>query len=145
MSGAAPTPVGGDGQLCGTRRKRVATAIAPIVKELIMRFIPEAEAGALRAHLDNELEGPVALDLFIEPKSAIVVPGQPECALCEETRALLEDVASLSDQITLTVHDVRTESDLARDTGVSRVPTLVLRVAARGSGARPSGPPASVL
>ena len=43
-----------------------------------------------------------------------------------------EDVASLSDQITLTVHDVRTESDLARDTGVSRVPTLVLRGAARG-------------
>jgi glutaredoxin-like protein len=97
-----------------------------------MRFIPEAEAGALRAHFHKELEGPVTLDLFIEPKSAIVVPGQPECELCEETRALLEDVASLSDQITLTVHDVRTESDLARDTGVSRVPTLVLRGAARG-------------
>jgi glutaredoxin-like protein len=97
-----------------------------------MRFIPETEAGALRAHLDKKLEGPVTLDLFIEPKSAIVVPGRPECELCEETRKLLEDVASLSDQITLTVHDVRTESDLARDTGVSRVPTLVLRGAARG-------------
>ena len=72
-----------------------------------MRFIPEAEAAALRAHLDKQLEGPVTLDLFIEPKSTIVVPGQPECELCEETRALLEDVASLSDQITLTVHDVR--------------------------------------
>ena len=65
-----------------------------------MRFIPEIEAGALRAHLDKELEGPVTLDLFIEPKSAIVVPRQPECELCEETRALLEGVASLSDQIT---------------------------------------------
>ena len=97
-----------------------------------MRFIPETEAGALRAHLDKELEGLVTLDLFIEPKSAIVVPGRSECELCEETRDLLEDVASLSDQITLTVHDVRTESDLARDTGVSRVPTLVLRGAARG-------------
>ena len=97
-----------------------------------MRFIPEAEAGALRAHLDKELEGPVTLDLFIEPKAAIVVPGQAECELCEETRALLEDVASLSDQITLTVHDVRTEFDLARDTGVRRVPTFVLRGAARG-------------
>ena len=97
-----------------------------------MRFIPEAEARALRAHLDKALEEPVTLDLFIEPKPVIVVPGQPECELCEETRALLEDVASLSDQITLRVHDVRTESDLARDTGVSRVPTLVLRGAARG-------------
>jgi hypothetical protein len=68
-----------------------------------MRFIPDSEAGALRAHLDRELAGPVTLDLFIEPKSAIVVPGQPECKLCEETHALLEGVASLSDQITLTV------------------------------------------
>jgi glutaredoxin-like protein len=97
-----------------------------------MRFIPETETEALRAHLDKELEGPVMLDLFIEPKSAILVPGRPECELCEETRDLLEDVASLSDQITLIVHDVRTESDLARETGVSRVPTLVLRGAARG-------------
>ena len=55
-----------------------------------MRFIPEAEAGALRAHLDKELEGPVTLDLFIELKSAIVVPGRPEGELCEETRDLLE-------------------------------------------------------
>ena len=87
-----------------------------------MRFIPETDAGVLRAHLDKELEGPVTLDLFIEPKSAIVVPGRPECELCEETRDLLEDVASLSDQITLTVHDVRTESALARDTGYLGIP-----------------------
>jgi glutaredoxin-like protein len=97
-----------------------------------MRFIQETEAAALRAHLDKELEGPVTLDLFIQPTSAIVVPGRPECERCEETRALLEDVASLSDQITLTVHDVRSESDLARDIDVSRVPILVLRGAARG-------------
>ena len=97
-----------------------------------MRFIPEAEAEALRTHLEKKLEGPVTLDLFIEPKSAIVVPGRPDCELCEETRDLLEDLASLSNQITLTVYDVHTESDRARDTGVSRVPTLVLRGAARG-------------
>ena len=97
-----------------------------------MRFIPEAEAEALRTHLQEELEGPVTLDLFIERKSVIVVPGRPECELCEETRALLEDVASLSNQITLVVHDVRTETDLSRETGVSHLPTLVLRGAARG-------------
>ena len=97
-----------------------------------MRFISETDAKAMRAHLDKKLEGPVTLDLFIEPKSAIVVPGRSECELCDETRALLEDVASLSDQITLTVHDTRTESDLARETGVTRVPTVVLRGAARG-------------
>lgn len=97
-----------------------------------MRFIPEAEAETLRTHFEKTLEGPVALDLFIEPKSPIVVPGRPECELCEETRALLEDVASLSNQITLTVHDARLETDLVREMGVSRVPTLVLRGAAHG-------------
>ena len=44
-----------------------------------MRFIPESEAGALRAHLDKELGGPVTLDLFVESKSAIVVPGRSGC------------------------------------------------------------------
>ena len=79
------------------------------------------------------MEGPVTLDLFIEPTPVIVVPGEPECELCEETRALLEEVTSLSDRITLNVHDVRTESDLVRQMDVSRVPTLVLRGAARGA------------
>jgi glutaredoxin-like protein len=97
-----------------------------------MHFIPETESQALRAHLEKRLAGPVTLDLYIEPSSPIVVPGRPGCELCEETRALLTDVASLSDQITLAVHDVRTESDLARAAGVTRVPTVVLRGAARG-------------
>ena len=97
-----------------------------------MRFIPETEAQALRSHLDKRLEEPVTLDLFIEPKSAIVIAGRPECELCEDTRALLEDVASLSDQITLTVHDVRTEPALSREMGVSHVPTLLVRGAAKG-------------
>ena len=98
-----------------------------------MRFIPEAEAEALGTHFEKMLEGPVTLDLFVEPTSPIVVPGRPECELCEETRALLEDVASLSNQITLTVHDARVETDVAREMGVSRVPTLVVRGAARGA------------
>lgn len=97
-----------------------------------MRFIPDTEAQALQTHLERKLQGPITLDLFIEPKSAIVVPGRVGCELCEETRDLLEDVASLSDRIALTVHDVGTESQLARDMGVTKVPTLVLRGAAKG-------------
>ena len=96
-----------------------------------MRFIAETEAEALRAHLGQRMTGPVTLDLFIERPPAIVVPGAA-CELCEETRALLEDVASLSDRITLTVHDIGAEPGLARELGVTRVPTLVLRGAARG-------------
>jgi len=45
---------------------------------------------------------------------------------------LLEDVASLSARITLKVHDVTREPDLARGMGVTQVPTMVLSGAAKG-------------
>ena len=68
-----------------------------------MRFIPETEAGALRAHLDKELEGLVTLDLFIEPKSAIVVP-RGQSANCARRRAICwRTWPRASDRITLTV------------------------------------------
>jgi glutaredoxin-like protein len=98
-----------------------------------MRLIPDTEAQALKAHLEARLDRPVMLDLFVEPRSPIVVPGRAPCELCEETRVLLEDVASLSDRIALAVHDIDAEPDLARTLGVTRVPTLVLRGAARGT------------
>lgn len=101
-------------------------------EETALRFIPETEAKALRAHLDTRLEGLVKLDLFIEPKSEIIIPGRAGCELCEETRALLEDVASLSDRITLNVHDVRTEGEVASQMGVRQVPTLIVSGAAKG-------------
>ena len=87
----------------------------------------------LRAHLDEKLEGPVTLDLFLEPIRHRRA-GRPECELCEDTRDLLEDVASLSDRITLTVHDIRTQSDLARDTAS---PCPNLRLASHRSRRRP--------
>jgi glutaredoxin-like protein len=97
-----------------------------------LRVIPEAQAEAVRAHLEQRLVAPVALDLFIEPKSVILVPSASECELCEETRALMEDVASLSDRLTLSLHDIRRDAEAARQMGVHHVPTLVLRGAAKG-------------
>jgi len=73
-----------------------------------------AEAARIVGVARLTLDFRVRLDLFIESKPAIIAPGQPGCERCEETRALLEDVASLSNQITLTVYDVRAESDLTR-------------------------------
>jgi hypothetical protein len=52
---------------------------------------------------------PVTLDLFIEPKSAVVVSGRPECEVCERDARSAGGRASLFDQITLTVHDIRTD------------------------------------
>jgi uncharacterized membrane protein YfbV (UPF0208 family) len=63
-----------------------------------MSFVPEKEAGELRAHLESRLTAPVTLDLFVRPVSGLWVPGRRECETCEDTRQLLEEVAALSDR-----------------------------------------------
>jgi glutaredoxin-like protein len=62
------------------------------------------------------------------------VPGRRECETCEATRKLLEEVAVLSDRITLRVHDVLAEPEAAAAAGLEpdQVPALVLTGAAQG-------------
>jgi glutaredoxin-like protein len=99
-----------------------------------MRFIPEKEAGELKAHLESHLTAPVTMDLFIRPVTSLWVPGRRECETCEDTRKLLEEVAALSDRITLRVHDVAAEPEAATAAGLEpdQVPALVLTGAASG-------------
>jgi len=51
---------------------------------------------------------------------------------CDETLALLEEVAALSQRLELSVHDLDRERPWAAELGVTRVPTTVLSGAARG-------------
>jgi glutaredoxin-like protein len=99
-----------------------------------MTLIPEKEAGELRAHLESQLLAPVAMDLFVRPVTGLWVPGRRECETCEDTRKLLEEVAALSDRITLRVHDVSAEPEAAVAAGLEpdQVPALVLTGAASG-------------
>lgn len=98
-----------------------------------MRVIPDTQAQALRSHLQTRLDGPVTVELFTQPTSSIIVPGRTPCELCDETEALFEDVAALSELVTLVVHDVTREGDLAREHRVTHLPTAILRGAARGT------------
>lgn len=97
-----------------------------------MPILPERDAQRLREYLSQTLTDPVTIDLFIESKSLLVVPGREPCEFCAETRQLLEEVAALSDRITVAVHDIRGETALAAETGVTHAPSLVLQGAARG-------------
>jgi len=99
-----------------------------------MKLIPEKEAGELKAHLETHLTGPVTVDLFVRPATGLWVPGRRECETCEDARALLEEVAALSDRITLRVHDVSAEPEAASAAGLEadQVPALVLTGAASG-------------
>jgi glutaredoxin-like protein len=97
-----------------------------------MPLIGQSDIEPLEKRLTRTLEGPVNVDVFIEPAPVIIVPDREPCFMCDETRQLMEEVAALSDHITLDVHDVTAEADLAREMSVEHVPTVVLRGATHG-------------
>jgi glutaredoxin-like protein len=99
-----------------------------------MTLIPEKEAGELRAYLESHLTGPVTMDLFVGPLTGLWIPGRVQCDTCEDALTLLGEVASLSDRITLRVHDVSIEPEAAAAAGLEpeEVPAVVLAGAASG-------------
>jgi alkyl hydroperoxide reductase subunit AhpF len=71
------------------------------------------------------LAGDVRLIYFTQRESPLFIPGH-ECETCKDTRALLEELATLSDKIKLEVHDFVAESETAREHGIDRIPALVM-------------------
>ena len=53
----------------------------------------------------QQLKNPVQVLLFVSQKN---------CAYCSETRQLLEEVTPLSDLLSLSIHDLEAEPDLAK-------------------------------
>lgn len=90
-------------------------------------MIPLREQEYISERFAEELEGRVKLDYFTQKPSALYVPGREECAYCEDTRQLLEEVASLSDKIALTVHELAEAREEAKKLRVDKVPGIVLR------------------
>lgn len=90
-------------------------------------MIPLRDQEYIRERFAEALQGRVRIDLFTQKASAIFVPGREECLTCKDTQTLVEEVASLSDRITLTVHEFTDELAEARKFGVERVPAIVIR------------------
>ena len=97
-----------------------------------MPFIAEKDQQTIRQHFAANLEGAVEMVLFTERESSIIIPSIQPCETCKETEALLEEVAALSDQLTLTVHELREAREEAAGFGIDRVPAFVLKGATRG-------------
>lgn len=90
-------------------------------------MIPVQDQATIRDHFKKELRSRVRLDLFVQKPSPILVPGRPECPLCEDAQTLARELALLSEKIALTEHDLYAEPKAAADLAVDRVPALVLR------------------
>ena len=48
------------------------------------------------------------------------------CETCQDTRQLLEEVAALSPQISLSIHDLKAEAELARQYRIDKVPAFAV-------------------
>lgn len=75
--------------------------------------------------LSERLDGPVRLTFFGQAAGAGEAP-VPACDSCRETAKLLQEFAALSDKLTLSVMDFRTDLAAAESLGVERIPATLV-------------------
>jgi glutaredoxin-like protein len=95
-----------------------------------MEMLNKEVRDATRKKFDSTLMNPVTLVFFTQEPSRLVLPDQikgQECLFCKETRQLLEEVASLSEKIAITIYDFTADKDKAAEYGVDKLPALIIR------------------
>ncbi len=90
-------------------------------------MISLSEQTRLRQRLQRDLSSRVRIDYFTQKPSPLYVAGREECALCAEGQALFEEIAALSERISLSVHDFDEERAEAAALGVDKLPATVIR------------------
>jgi glutaredoxin-like protein len=68
-----------------------------------------------------EMQHPVRMVMFTQGQG-----GALECDYCSETREIVQEIALLSDKVTLDVRDFQGDEALAKSYGVDKIPALVL-------------------
>lgn len=97
-----------------------------------MGMISESDQQMIRNHFDENFTGDVEIVMFTERESPIIVPGKEPCETCDEAQELLEEVAGLSDKLTVTVREISSAKEEAASLGIDRVPAFVVKGATRG-------------
>jgi glutaredoxin-like protein len=80
----------------------------------------------------TEVKNPVTFKVFTQAF---------ECQYCVETRELVEEVAALSDQLSVEVYDFEKDSAVAEAHGIDKIPAVAI-VGAKDYGVRLDGIPA---
>jgi glutaredoxin-like protein len=78
--------------------------------------------------LDNNIQQQVrdALAPMKEPVHVLFFGSKKNCAYCDDTRQLLEEVTVLSDKISLSIYDAEADAAIARQYGVDKTPGIVI-------------------
>lgn len=90
-------------------------------------MIPLRDQELIREKFAAELLGPVKIDYFTERDVSLTVPGRTPCAYCKPVRELLQELAALSDLVSLRVHFFDEAPQERAKFGVDRIPGIVLR------------------
>ncbi len=89
-----------------------------------MGFLSSSDRAEIRKMFER-LERDVKLVYFTERESPIVIPGR-DFASCKETQALLEEVATLSEWLSLDVHEHDPATEGAGESGIDKIPAIVI-------------------
>lgn len=86
-----------------------------------------AQRRQVAALLAQRLRGPVALELWTQAASPLVVPGRAPCRGCGPAEEVARTLAALHPAVTLTRYDRDRHADRARAAAVEFLPTLDVR------------------
>ena len=104
-------------------------------------FINDEDRKTITGLFEEKVVNPVKLVVFTKQKSNILLLNESNpCQYCEETEALIKELAELSDNISVEVHDFENENEKASEYNIDRVPAIAV-VGARDYGIRYFGIP----
>ena len=84
-----------------------------------MPLMDDKTRNAVREAL-ADLSGPAKLLMFTQTF---------ECNYCQETRRLVEEVADLSEQVTVEVHNFVTDGEVAKAHNIDKIPAIAVLAA----------------
>lgn len=120
-----------DGLRRPNRRGEAGPRSAGGKKEDQVTLISDEDRNFLVDYFSKELVDPVKLVYFTQHQSPLAVPSAV-CTYCKETGELLDEVAGLSEKITVEVHDLLKDADVAKEYGVEKIPAVILTGKNRG-------------
>ena len=82
-----------------------------------MSLLPEDKKEALRNDLKERMVDPVKIVMFTQ---------EIECRFCSDTRQLVQELATLSDKVTVEVYDFMANGDKAKEYKIDKIPALAI-------------------
>ncbi len=85
--------------------------------KLGMNLLPDDKKEILTNEFKEKLIDPVKIIMFTQ---------ELECKFCSETRQLVQEIATLSDKISVEIFDFSVEADKAKKLGIDKIPALAV-------------------